>query len=203
MQRIHVQIQAPPALEDPLSFASAVTARLCHDVAGLLGTLAGTLELIDEEPEAAGLAADTAAALSARLRLLRTAWGGGGGAMDGAAIIALAQGLPGAERIRLDTTALPGILEEEAARLAMCLLLAAAPTLPRGTLVTLTGTPFGGFIIRLEGPNATWPAALAASPPLRPGQTQGALAASYAQLLAAQTGWQLDATGTSVTANPA
>jgi histidine phosphotransferase ChpT len=205
MQRTLVHIESPPAepatstaaLDDPLSLASALAARLCHDVAGLLGTLAGTLELIGEAPEAVELAADTAAILSARLRLLRAAWGGGGGALDGAGILELACGLPGIERLRIDATSLRGSLEEDPARLALCLLLAAAPTLPRGTLVSLLGAADGGFTITLEGPGATWPASLAAA---GPSHARSALAASFAQLLASRTGWHLTASAGSVTA---
>ena len=62
---------------EPLALAGAVCARVCHDLAGTLGAMAGMLDLVAEsqDAEALALASSCARELTARLRLLRAAWG--------------------------------------------------------------------------------------------------------------------------------
>ncbi len=187
-------------------FATAVATRICHDVAGLLSALTGTLELADEDPEAAVLATETAAALVARVQLLRAAWGGGAGPLDAAAIAALAQGLPGFERLRLDVAELDGELGEVAARLALCLLLAAVPGVPRGGGIRLAHAPHGGVCLTLLGIGATWPEALArcvaAQANWHDATAPRTLAAPLVCLLAAQAGWRIKLNGPDAIAAP-
>lgn len=104
------------------ALVQAVSARICHDLAGQLGTLAGMIALAEEEhpgDESLALAARTASEMVARLRFLRAAWAGGAGALTAAEVAALAAGLPGAARLRLEVR---GVLPEDAARLALSVL---------------------------------------------------------------------------------
>ena len=54
----------------PLALAESLTTRLCHDMAGLVATLSGTLELVLEDQgvqsEAGSLAAEAARAMAVR-----------------------------------------------------------------------------------------------------------------------------------------
>jgi histidine phosphotransferase ChpT len=185
---------------DAVGLASTLATRLCHDMAGLLGTLAGTLDMADEDPEAKELAAETLETLIARVRLLRTAWGGGGGALDAGAILELAAGLPGIERWRLEMSALTGTLEETPARLVLCLMLTALGGMPRGGIMSLAAAPQGGAWIGLAGKAAGWPPALAQCADSddacwRAAQAPGSLPAPLVCLLARQAGWRIDVDG--------
>ena len=180
----------PEALVVPEGFllAENVARRICHDFASLLGTLNGLTELSAEDPEAALLARETARRLVARLQLVRGAWGGGGDDLDGAAIMALAEGLPGAERLVVDCSALDGVLEGVAARLCLCLLLAGAGAMPRGGIIRVGG---GGqdVWVELDGPRAAWPVSLAA--PTDASADPRDLPAVLCQVLAAASGWRI------------
>jgi len=193
--------------DDAVRLASTLATRLCHDVAGLLGTLAGTLDVAHEDAEAAALAAETAATLIARVRLLRAAWGGGGGPLDASAMAKLAQGLPGIERLRLDFSALHGELAEAPARLALCLLLTALPGLPRGGVIAIDGAPRGGVRVMLGGGSAAWPALLAEcagskAACWRAASSPRGFAAPLACLLAAASGWRILVEGAAASALP-
>ncbi len=190
--------------DDAVRLAATVATRLCHDVAGLLGILAGTLDLADEDPEARLLAAETAQTLITRVRLLRAAWGGNGGAMDAGAIAGLAAGLPGIERLRLDFSGLPGELAETPARLLLCVLVAAAPGLARGTALSFQPAGHGGVRIDIAGKAATWPASLlgcvTSDAALREASTAPRdVAAPLACLLAREHGWLIRLEETSLT----
>jgi len=186
--------------------ATAVATRICHDVAGLLSALSGTLELAEDDPEAAELANETAAMLVARVQLLRAAWGGGAGPLDGAAIVAFAQGLPGIERLRLDVGDLAGELAEVPARLALCMLLAAVPGVPRGGAIRIANAAHGGVELTLCGIGAAWPEALAScvSTPAawRDATAPRTLAAPLACMMAAQAGWRITLEGTTAVVAP-
>ena len=60
-----------------LPLAEAMAARLCHDFAGLTGTIVGMLEWAEgpDQPDALALARQAAEALARRLRLTRAAYG--------------------------------------------------------------------------------------------------------------------------------
>ena len=64
-------------MSDPLRLAELIAIRVLHDVGGLASTLAATVELALDEAGAAGesltSAADLAAELNRRVRLLRSA----------------------------------------------------------------------------------------------------------------------------------
>jgi len=186
--------------------ATTVATRICHDLAGLLSALSGTLELAADDPEAAALAAETAATLIARVQLLRAAWGGGAGPLGGASIAGFAQGLPGIERLHLDATGVEGELADVPARLALCLLLAAIPGMPRGGGVRFANAPRGGVQITLTGVGAAWPETMANCVASKAAWGDAfrprALAAPLACLLAEQAGWRISLAGATATATP-
>ena len=97
--------------QNGLPLAFTLGARLCHDLAGTLGALAGTLDLAadGQDPEALELAAACAREASARLRLLRAAWSANPEQPDLPRLIA---GLPGAERLTVDLSAMRPELAE-------------------------------------------------------------------------------------------
>lgn len=82
------------AANDALRLAELLAARLCHELAGPIGALAGTLELAIEDADGAGfaLALEQAAATAARLRLVRAAWGLPGEPLDVAGLRELLAG---------------------------------------------------------------------------------------------------------------
>ncbi len=184
-----------------LDFAEALTARLCHDMAGLVATLSGTLEMVLEDQgadtEAASLASNAARALATRLRLYRAAWGGGD--LEQATLAALAEGLPNRARLMLDLAALDearahGDLDQDTARLVLCLLLAASAGMPMGGRIGVRlAKP--GLAIALDGRNAAWPDAGFGGP-------ASALAAPMARMLAESLGWMLTANGNEMVARP-
>ena len=146
-----------------LGLAELVCARLCHDLSGLLGSLTGTLELVNEAgppSEELSVATDTAVALTLRLRLLRAAWAGPPEPLDLPELTALARGLP-ASRVGLDVSHLPPatVFPPAMGRLVLNLLLLAAAALPQGGTLYLDGAA-DDVIARIAGPRAAWPAGL-------------------------------------------
>lgn len=151
-------------MDDRLLLAELLSARLCHDLSGLLGSLLGTLELLTEDAatsEATSIAIDTAATLNRRLRLLRTAWAGTAEPLDLPRLSQLAQGLA-ARRIALDPGGLPSssVLAPAMARLVANLLVLAADSMPRGGVLRLDGNA-SDLVARLNGPEAAWPSGFA------------------------------------------
>jgi histidine phosphotransferase ChpT len=154
--------ETSPPPPDPLRLPAALAARICHDIAGPLGSLAGTLDMLaeDGDPEALALARESAAVLSARLRLLRAAWAGEVEVPGTRVMQALVPGLPNAERLRV-TLELDPVMAPALRRLGLNLLLLGTAALPRGGDITLQGHD-GGLRLRVDGRNAAWPPALAA-----------------------------------------
>ncbi len=153
-------------MDDPhpcLSLADALCARLCHDLSSPLGTLMGAIEMVTEDvdcvPEALPLARDAAAAMGARLRLLRAAWSGDCGPLNAAQLAELALGLP--SRVRTELGGLRGDFPLPTSRVLVNLLLLGGEALPRGGVVALSGQPGGDVMATVEGPIAAWPAAFA------------------------------------------
>ena len=148
-----------------LEFASALCARLCHDLSSPLGTVAGTLELATDDPatadEAIAIATEATSAAVARLQLLRAAWAGECGPMSRARLQELAAGLP--PRVRADLedltdTTFAGLH----ARIFLNLMLLGADALPAGGVVALAGDPHSGTILTVTGASVSWDAGLAA-----------------------------------------
>ena len=192
-----------------LILAEIMATRLCHDMAGLVATVAGTLEMAledtDGDGEAASLAIEASGQLAARVRLYRAAWGGGDMEQDG--IAGLAEGLPNRARLNLaiDPALSDGRLPPEACRLVLCVLLAATAGLPTGgdVMAARTGR---GFSILLAGRNAAWPAGIEGQATdlavfLERFDARG-LAVPMAALVAAAAGWQLTLDGMRLVATP-
>ncbi len=151
-----------------LDLAALLASRLCHDLAGLCGTLTGALELLGEATgadadEAVALSQEAARALARRLRLLRAAWGLTGEPLDAAALAALAEGLPGAPRVRADVSGLAPdlVLAPARGRLVLNALLLGGESLRGAGTIRLAGDA-RALRLALDGARAGWPERLAA-----------------------------------------
>lgn len=180
-------------MPEPVRLAELMCTRLCHDIANPLGTLTGMLELAQAQPgtspperaippkrqtgavETTTLA-DLAAALEemeGRLRLLRAAWGGDCRPLDLPRLRGFARCMPGADRIRLDLSALPHdtVFTPGIGRILINLLLFAPDVLPSGGAFVLApadntmddgaAATGGAILLRLAGPRGAWPACFA------------------------------------------
>jgi histidine phosphotransferase ChpT len=149
-----------------VALAEQLATRLCHDIAGLCGTLVGVLELAAEDPasvaEALPLAHEMATSLSARLRLMRAAWGPPGDPLDAGALRLLGNGLPGAPRLRLEVAAFASdyLLPPVLGRIVLNALLVGAEALPGGGTLSLSQQR-DGLKVSIAGRRPGWPAALA------------------------------------------
>lgn len=151
------------ALPTALRIAELLASRLCHDLAGPLGTVSAALELAEDDAgpngEARALAAEAADVAVKRLRLLRAAWGPAASRK-----IPEIRTLAGAlERPNL-TVVIDGrdsIVPAVMARLLLNAALLAAESLPRGGRIGISGESRAGFLVEIDGPRAAWPAELA------------------------------------------
>jgi histidine phosphotransferase ChpT len=143
--------------------AESLCAKLCHEMSGPLGTVAGALEMVSDDPETAAeslqLAQDAAFQMVRRLRLLRAAWGGDCGALDATGLAELASGLP--PRIQVEPGGLVGKFSPPVARLLVNMLLLAVEALPRGGTISLSGAPDEDVLLLVSGVRAAWPSGLA------------------------------------------
>ncbi len=144
---------------DALMLAGTLAARLCHDLAGPLGTVTGALELAGHaDAEALALAREASTELTHRLRFCRAAWAEGAGPASVAELAALAEGLAH-RRVRLDVSGLAGqaCLRPELGRILLNVLLLGAEGMPRGGTLALHGNPETEIAAILSGPGAAWP----------------------------------------------
>ncbi len=152
---------------DPLWIAECLCARLCHELAGSLGALMGSIELAREDEamakEAIAFAAVAGEGLVARLKLLRAAWAGEGMPLDLAHLAALARGLSD-RRVTLDLSALPPstMFDPATGRVVLNLVLLGAEALPGGGTVWL-GAAGPDLVLGIAGPRPAWPPGLAAA----------------------------------------
>jgi histidine phosphotransferase ChpT len=146
--------------------AELLAMRLCHDFSGLIGTLGGALELLDEispkieatASEALVLAGEAARSLNSRLRLLRAAWGAASSALSVATFEGLAGGVASPRhRLRLDFVPTTIGFSAAAGQLALNVLLLAGESLPRGGVIAMSGDPAGLLRVGIEGLQATPP----------------------------------------------
>ncbi|WP_160935445.1 histidine phosphotransferase family protein [Teichococcus coralli] len=179
-------------METDASLAQDLCARLCHDLVGPLGTVAGALDMLADDPEAAELARDAAAEIRRRLKFWRVACGGGTGPIAGSEVLALSEGLVAGGRARLE---LVGLAAEEVfpPTLAQMVLLAITLTgeaLPRGGVVRLERSG-EALVLSAEGRIVAWPAGLATA--LEGGTGGGPREAMAALLLrlAGEAGWSV------------
>jgi histidine phosphotransferase ChpT len=153
----------PEAAPD-LRLAQVLTARIAHDLGSPLGTLAGMLDMLlggpgGEDAELLAVAQQAAGDLRARLALQRAAWGGGGEPADRDGLLALLSGSAAAQRVRFDLAGplFAGPVAAELVPLVLNGALLAAEALPRGGVVTGSGSP-RELIFLPEGRNAAWSA---------------------------------------------
>eukprot|EP01037_Dinobryon_pediforme_P009315 gene9314-9396_t len=149
-----------------LALAEAMACRMLHDLAGLVGTVSGALELAEEVPamrdEALPVAADAARVLAQRLRLMRAAWGCDGPEMDGGTLRALAGGIQIGRRVRLDMDDLAADRQfGEGGRLLLNLTMASVEAVGGEGTVTLRTAEGGDVLVLITGPRAAWPVGFA------------------------------------------
>lgn len=150
------------------TLAQTLVTRLCHDLAGMVGTLSGALEMISEDPstaeEALPIANEAATALNRRLRVLRAAWGGPGDGFGVAELRDLACGLAQGRKTSID---LEGLASDRrfsgpAGQLLLNMLILGLESVSGAGVVTAEGASSGDVLITLSGPRAAWPAGFGA-----------------------------------------
>ena len=169
-----------------LRLSEMVCARVCHDLGGLIGTLAGTMQLVSEERggEAVAVACEATDLLSNRFRLLLATFGPVSDALDAPGIASLAAGL--GERLRVDVSRLgPGPLAGEQVRLLLAMLLLGTEALPLSGTVQLSKESGGVLRVAALGPRAAWhPCVIqgvAGAAPTEPGRLLAPLCALFAR----------------------
>lgn len=151
-------------------FASNLVTRLCHDISGPLVAILAALELATEaapretaDDDPLAVATDCARHLSARLTLLRAAWGMTPGPLDRAALRDLADGLPNRARLTLDLDGLgDAVVSGPAGQLLLNMLLLAGAALPKGGGIALARQG-ADIAAHVSGPAAAWPDGLRAA----------------------------------------
>lgn len=124
-----------------LELASALAARLCHDLTGPTGGILSGLDLLDDPScpippqEALSLVRDSARALSAQLAFARAAFGAGQGVVDPGELADLADGIFQQIRPTLQWVTDVPTLAAPAARVLLNLLQLSAAALASGGVV--------------------------------------------------------------------
>ncbi|MBV9539505.1 MAG: hypothetical protein JOY70_11270 [Acidisphaera sp.] len=142
-----------------LRMVELLAMRLCHDLAGPLGTVGAALALAEEDEasvaEACALAAEAAQVTVGRLRMLQAAWGEPAPRtrreLRNLTAALARKGL--LLEMPADDTVMPAAL----ARLLLNAVMLAAASLPRGGRVTVSEVADGGFLLEIAGPQAAWP----------------------------------------------
>ncbi|MBW6401173.1 hypothetical protein KPL78_25165 [Roseomonas sp. HJA6] len=150
----------PPAAD--LTLARLVGLRLCHDLGGVVGTIANALDMMEGVGgEAATLAQDAADVLRRRLILWRALLGGQGEATLGSTL-ALLDGQLSGGRASADTGGLDPalVLAEDMIPVVLAAMLLGGESLPRGGRVCLAGEPGREFAVWPDGQRAAWPPGL-------------------------------------------
>lgn len=152
-------------LEQILSLVEQTSARLCHDLGGLIGTVGNALDMAHDdagaESEVLAFAASATRALRERLRLMRAAWGPDSAGLTLPALRHLTESPLNLRRIALDTHALDPDVDfpPATARLLLNVILLAADGLPKGGAIMIIGGSTD-LIVRIDGPDGRWPAGL-------------------------------------------
>ncbi len=145
---------------ESLQLGEMICARICHDLGGLAGTLAGALDLAQEEGGAAGgdaivLAREAADALAHRLRLVRMVFGPVSDPLGAPGIAELTAGLD--ERVHVDVSGLgPTPLIGCRVRLALAMLMLGAEALPAGGTIQISADRGGALRVAAHGTRAAW-----------------------------------------------
>jgi histidine phosphotransferase ChpT len=148
-----------------VALAQAVCTRLCHDLGGPTGALAGALELLDGAADEAGeVARDAVRIIDRRLRFWRAAVGGTAADLDVPTIAQLGEGLTLGRKAALDLSGLApdAPIAPAIAQPLLLAMLVGVEAMPRGGTLHVAGHPREGIGLRPEGPNAAWPAGLPA-----------------------------------------
>jgi len=154
---------SPLVAEHAMRLAHVLAARLCHDLAGAIGSLGGALELAMQDPdstqEALAVAHEASTALHDRLRLLRTAFGPAEQTVSRAELHQLLATLPRPRRVQIDLglpadgAPVPGPVTA----LLLCLGLLGVESLAGEGLMSLEQSGAGEFVLQISGPRASWP----------------------------------------------
>ncbi len=149
-----------------LRLAELFSARLCHDLAGPIGTLLGVLEILREEQPAndeVALAEEAAVDVAERLKLLRAAWGRNADELDASRLKALMAGVADKRKVRLEVDGLRSdvVFAPEVARVVLNMVLLAVESLPGGGVVALSGDSGNRVLLTISGVRAAWPSGLA------------------------------------------
>ncbi|MDW8400022.1 MAG: histidine phosphotransferase family protein [Acetobacteraceae bacterium] len=145
-------------MTDPITLAQDLAARICHDLGGPVGMVAGMLDLAPDA-EALATAREGAAELRRRLLLWRAA-AGGAGPVPLSDLAPLTQGLLAGGRATLAVAA-ESAPRAEAGRLLLLAAMVAGEALPKGGAVEIAAAG-EGFVVLADGPLLRWPPALLA-----------------------------------------
>ncbi len=148
-----------------LALAQVVCTRLCHDLGGPTGALAGALDLVEgSADDALDVARDAARIIDRRLRFWRVAVGGAGGDLDSLTLAQLAEGLTLGRRASVELDGLqPGAVIAPAMAQALLLaMLVGVETMPRGGVLRVGGDPRDSLSVWPDGAGAAWPVGLPA-----------------------------------------
>jgi histidine phosphotransferase ChpT len=152
--------------KESLRLAELFCARLCHDLAGPIGTLVGALEMLREDEPAndeAALAEEAAVDVAERLKLLRAAWGHNADELGSGRLRDLVAGIAAKRKVRLDFDGLPPgvIFSPGTARVVLNLVLLAIESQPGGGILALSGDGESSVLLTVSGVRAAWPDGLA------------------------------------------
>jgi histidine phosphotransferase ChpT len=151
--------------KDGLRLVELVCTRLCHDLAGPIGTLLGVLEILREDApdnEEAALAEEAAVDLAERLKLLRAAWGRNVDELDPTRLKHAAAGVAAKRKVQVELGGLrPDVVfAPDVARILLNLILLSVESLPGGGVVALSGGKNNSILLTISGAGAAWPAGL-------------------------------------------
>ncbi len=144
-----------------LRLAALLATRVCHDLAGNLGTVMNSIQLaqdaIGDDGEALNLAEEAAISSVHRLRLLRAAWGHDNEALTVEQLRRLSSGF-GRSRltVHLEDIDQTARFTADAARLVLNVMLLAVECLPFGGVLVLQGDAPREVLVSISGPGAAW-----------------------------------------------
>jgi histidine phosphotransferase ChpT len=153
---------------DGLDLASLLCSRVCHDVISPVGAIVNGIELYDTgdtsmKEFSIDLVRKSSRQASARLQFARIAFGAAGSAgamIDTGDAGNVAQAFFADEKIKIDWQVPRALLPKNQVKLLLNLIMVATHAIPRGGVLTVTGTlegEQGDFTISAAGINARMP----------------------------------------------
>lgn len=144
-----------------LHLAALLASRICHDLAGSLGTVMNAVQLAQDavacDREALNLAAEAAIASVHRLRLLRAAWGHDNEPLTVQQLKKLSPGFRHRRlNVHLDDIDPTTSFTADGARLVLNVMLLGVECLPFGGILALRGDASRELLVSICGPNAAW-----------------------------------------------